>query len=322
MSEDKAQGRTSETATAIVTALDGLVLGQHEAACSLLAAYMAGGHALLEGVPGVGKTLLARSLAELLGLPFARLQFTPDLMPTDLIGMNVFDAASVSFRLVRGPVFTTLLMADEINRTPPKTQSALLEAMQECQVSIDGTAYPLDAAFFVVATQNPVEFEGTYPLPEAQLDRFLLRVQVPYPDGAAELEIYRQAVSGELQGSGRSKPPSALVTHAEARALRSAASQVHVAPGLLDYLARLSSSVRRSPHVELPVSPRGALGLLAAARSAAVLAGRDFATPDDVKRFLLPAWAHRIVLKAESELEGQTTAGILAEISRSVEVPR
>ncbi len=322
MSEALTAERASALSARVLSALDGLVVGQAEPAAALFAAYLASGHALLEGVPGVGKTLLARSLAELLGLPFARVQFTPDLMPTDVIGMNVFDPASLGFRLVRGPVFTTLLMADEINRTPPKTQSALLEAMQERQVSIDGARLALDPAFFVVATQNPVEFEGTYPLPEAQLDRFLLRVLVPYPDPKAEVEIYRQAVSGQLQGTAAAPAARPVVTPEEARALREAASLVHVAPSLLDYLARLAGAVRASAHVELPVSPRGGLGLLAAARAAALLAGRDFVTPDDVKRFLVAAWAHRIVLKAESELEGETTVALLGRVAGAVEVPR
>ncbi len=306
----------------IAAALGERVVGQREATEGLLAAYMAGGHVLLEGVPGIGKTLLARSFAGGLGLRFSRVQFTPDLMPADLVGTNVFDPASRTFRLVRGPVFTEILMADEVNRTPPKTQSALLEGMQERQVTIDGVSHPLDPAFFVIATENPLEFEGTYPLPEAQLDRFLMRVEMARPDEAAEIEIYRQAVAGRLAGWSHEEPSAPVVSAEEARALRAASRRVHVADELLPYLARLAAEVRRSPHVELAVSPRGALSLLEVARASAVLAGRGFVVPDDLKRFLVPCWGHRLILSAESELEGHNARAILEAAARTVEVPR
>jgi MoxR-like ATPase len=322
MSDPVPQARLAEAASAIVSALDQVVLGHHAASEALVAAYLAGGHALLEGVPGIGKTLLARSFAACLGLRFSRVQFTPDVMATDLTGMNVFDPSSRTFRLTRGPVFTQVLLADEINRTPPKTQSALLEAMQEGQVTIDGTSHALESAFFVVATENPVEFEGTYPLPEAQLDRFLLKIDMGLPAAQAEVELYRRAVAGELAGWSRPAAPPALVTPEEAAALRTSARQVHVAPELLPYLAALAAAVRRSPHVELGVSPRGGLSLLETARAAALLAGRDFVLPDDVKRFLVPCWGHRLIVKAESELEGQTAARLLDEVAARVEVPR
>jgi MoxR-like ATPase len=322
MSEPIERARAVQLSSSVLAALDTVVIGQRGAALSLLAAYMAGGHVLLEGVPGVGKTLLARALASCLGLRFARVQFTPDLMPTDVVGMNVFDAATQAFRLVRGPVFTQVLMADEINRTPPKTQAALLEAMQERQVTIDGVPHVLEDAFFVMATQNPLDFEGTYPLPEAQLDRFLTRVTMGVPEPAAEIEIYRQAAQGTLHGWSSDALPPPAMTEVEARALRHASRLTHVAPELLAYLGALAAAVRRSPHVELGPSPRGALGLLEVARAGALLEGREFLLPDDLKRYLVPAWAHRILLNAESELEGQTTASVLADTAASVEVPR
>ena len=251
------------------------------------------------------------------------MQFTPDLTPADVLGTNVFDPESRTFRLVAGPIFTQILMADEINRTPPKTQSALLEAMQERQVTIDGVAHALSVEFFVVATQNPIEYEGTYTLPEAQLDRFLARIDMEAPDRAAQLEIYRQAAAGTLAGWNRTAPlPAAVMNAEEARALRGASAQVHVAPELLEYLARLSEAVAASPHVELPPSPRGALALMEMARGGALVSGRDFITPGDLKRFLVPCWGHRILLTAEAELEGFTPRRILEEAASSVEVPR
>ena len=299
------------------------VVGQETAAETLLAAYVAGGHALIEGVPGIAKTLLARAFASSLGLKFSRVQFTPDLMPSDLLGSNVFDQASAAFRLVHGPVFTEVLMADEVNRTPPKTQSALLECMQERQVTIDGVSHVLPLEFFVIATQNPVEFEGTYPLPEAQLDRFIVRVDMGLPPRAAELEIYRRAVAGTLVGWGSDQPlPGAVVGPGEAAALRRASRRVHVAPELLDYVASLAEAVRRSPRVEIGVSPRGALALIEIARAFALVGGRDFVTPDDVKRGLEPSWAHRVLLTSEAEIENETPAQVLGRLAGSVPVPR
>ena len=304
----------------ILSAIEGRVLGQREAAESLLATYLAGGHVLLEGVPGIGKTLLAGTFAAVLGLDFQRVQFTPDLMPADVVGTNIFRQGR--FELFRGPIFTRLLMADEINRTPPKTQSALLEAMQERQVTIDGESHALDETFFVVATQNPVEFEGTYPLPEAQLDRFTTRIAMELPDPEAEVELYRRAVRHHHAAGEWDPPPAAVVDDAAARALRGVAGRVHVADELLDYLARLAAATRRSPQVELAISPRGALALLAVGRAIALLEGREHLLPDDLKRFLRPCWGHRLLLTAEAELEGATVGRLLDDVAEQVEVPK
>ena len=312
--------RLIAAAQGLATALDRAVLGQRAAIETLIVAYMAGGHVLLEGVPGLGKTLLARAFSACLGVQFSRVQFTPDLMPADVIGTNVYDSASGQFRLLRGPVFTELLMADEINRTPPKTQAALLEAMQERQVTIDGTSLPLESGFFVIATQNPIEFEGVYPLPEAQLDRFLVRIEMGFPPVAAELELYRQAVAGQLVDWGGSLPEPVLRA-GEALALRHAARRVHVADELLVYLSQLAEGVRRSPQVDLAVSPRGALALLEAGRAGALLEGRDFLTPDDLKRLVVPCWGHRVILTPESELEGFNPRTVLEGVVAAVSVP-
>jgi MoxR-like ATPase len=278
---------------------------------------------LLVGPPGTGKTLLARCFAACLGSELARVQFTPDLMPSDLLGTNVFDPRAGAFHLMRGPVFTQVLMADEVNRTPPKTQSALLEAMQERQVTIDGVSYPLPAGFFVIATQNPLEFEGVYPLPEAQLDRFLVKIDMGLPAPEAELALLRRAAAGGLVGwDADAALPGPVAGPEETAALRGAARRVHVAPELLDYLAQLAQRVRRSPHVELGPSPRGVLALLETARAAALLEEREFVAPDDIKRLLLPCWGHRLLLTAESELEGYRARRILEEVAAAVEVPR
>ncbi len=312
--------RLIEVAQELAAALEGAVLGQRTAVETLIVAYMAGGHALLEGVPGLGKTLLARAFASCLGVRFSRVQFTPDLMPADVLGTNVYDAGQGSFRLLRGPVFTEILMADEINRTPPKTQAALLEAMQERQVTIDGTALGLEPGFFVIATQNPIEFEGVYPLPEAQLDRFLVRIDMGLPSPDAELDLYRRAVAGTLPDWG-AELPGPVLAPGEAQALRQAARRVHVAEDLLTYLAALTAGVRRSPQVDLAVSPRAALALLEAGRANALLEGRDFLNPDDLKRLLVPCWAHRVLLTAESELEGFSPRQVLEGVAAAVPVP-
>jgi len=317
---DLATGRLIEAAQQLAATLDRVVLGQRAAVETLLVTYMAGGHALLEGVPGLGKTLLARAFAAAVGARFTRVQFTPDLMPADVIGTNVFDAPSASFRLLRGPVFTEILMADEINRTPPKTQAALLEAMQERQVTIDGTPLALEGDFFVIATQNPIEFEGVYPLPEAQLDRFLARIEMGLPAPEAELDLYRKAVAGELVDLG-GELPAPVLEPGEASALRRASRRVHVAEELLAYLAQLAGGVRRSPQVDLPVSPRAALALLEAGRAAALLEGREFLIPDDLKRLIVPCWAHRVILTPESELEGFTPRRVLETVAAAVPVP-
>ncbi len=318
---DSETSKWSSRVERVLAAIDDHVLGQRQASEQLLATYMAGGHALLEGIPGIGKTLLARSFSAALGLEFRRVQFTPDLMPADVLGTNVYDREQGAFRWMQGPIFTQILMADEINRTPPKTQAALLEGMQEGQVSLDGESHALDPSFFVVATQNPLEFEGTYPLPEAQLDRFLLRVEMSLPSEEHELELYRRALD-ERADRRPGGLPEAVLSAEDATELRHASREIQVAEELLDYLRRLAGAVRQSPHLELAVSPRGALALLEVARAFALLEGRGFVIPDDFKRALQPCWGHRLILGAEAELEGHSSRRILQDLADSVEVPK
>ena len=298
------------------------VVGQDAAVTGLVIALLADGHVLLEGVPGVAKTLLVRSLAQALEVDTKRVQFTPDLMPGDVTGSLVYDARSAEFSFRAGPVFTNLLLADEINRTPPKTQAALLEAMEERQVSVDGEPRPLPSPFMVIATQNPVEYEGTYPLPEAQLDRFLLKLVLPLPERGQEVEVLSRHASGFDPRDLASAGLDAVASPADLLAAREQVHTIGASQEILGYIVDLVRATRDAPSVALGASPRGATALLAAARAWAWLSGRAFITPDDVKALALPVLRHRIELRAEAELEGVTAEAIVTGALRSVAVPR
>ncbi|PXY32486.1 AAA family ATPase [Prauserella muralis] len=299
-----------------------VIVGNDAAVTGLIIALLCRGHVLVEGVPGVAKTLLVRTLAAALDLRTARVQFTPDLMPGDVTGSLVYDPHSAEFSFREGPVFTNLLLADEINRTPPKTQSALLEAMEERQVSVEGAPRPLPEPFVVIATQNPVEYEGTYPLPEAQLDRFLLKLTMPAPSREDEIAVLTRHASGfdprDLGAAG--VRPVADATDLEAA--RQAVRSVTVGGEVTGYVVDLCRATRDSPAVRLGVSPRGATALLSVARAWAWLSGRAYVTPDDVKTLARPALRHRIELRPEAELEGATPEGLLDRLLASVPVPR
>jgi MoxR-like ATPase len=297
-----------------------VVVGQDQVVSGLVIALLCRGHVLLEGVPGVAKTLLVRTLAASLQLDFKRLQFTPDLMPGDVTGSLVYDARSAEFEFHCGPVFTNLLLADEINRTPPKTQAALLEAMEERQVSVEGAARPLPDPFIVAATQNPIEYEGTYQLPEAQLDRFLLKLNVPLPARAQEIAILDRHARGFDPRDLSAVQPVATVDQLTAG--RVAVRGVLVAEEVLGYIVDIVAATRQSPSLQLGVSPRGATALLATARSWAWLSGRGYVTPDDVKAMARPTLRHRIQLRPEAELEGAHPDGVLDGILATVPVPR
>jgi MoxR-like ATPase len=298
------------------------VVGQEAAVTGLVIALLCRGHVLVEGVPGVAKTLLVRALAAALRLESSRVQFTPDLMPGDVTGSLVYDARSAEFTFREGPVFTQLLLADEINRTPPKTQASLLEAMEERQVTVDGRPRPLPEPFVVVATQNPVEYEGTYPLPEAQLDRFLLKLRMPVPPREAELEVLARHAAGfdprDLAAAG----VRAVAGPEELAVATAAVRRVAVAPAVLGYVVDLARATRNAPSVTLGVSPRGATAMLATARAWAWLTGRDYVTPDDVKALARPTLRHRIQLRPEAELEGVTVDAVLETVLATVAVPR
>lgn len=298
------------------------VVGQDSAVTGLVVALLCRGHVLLEGVPGVAKTLLVRALAASLELDTKRVQFTPDLMPSDVTGSLVYDARTAEFSFQPGPVFTNLLLADEINRTPPKTQSSLLEAMEERQVTVDGTPRPLPDPFLVAATQNPVEYEGTYPLPEAQLDRFLLKLTVPLPSRDDEINVLTRHANGFNPRDLQAAEIGPVAGPADLEAARNAVAKTTVSPEIAGYVVDICRATRDSPSLSLGVSPRGATALLSTARAWAWLTGRDYVTPDDVKALALPTLRHRIQLRPEAEMEGVTPDSVITAVLAHVPVPR
>ena len=312
----------SSTVAHIKNELHKVIVGQDEAIEQILIAMLAEGHALVEGVPGTAKTLTVKTIARIVNATFSRIQFTPDLMPSDITGTNVFNIATSTFNLRRGPIFTDILLADEINRTPPKTQAALLEAMEERQVTIDGDGHRLPGIFTVLATENPIEYEGTYPLPEAQLDRFLLKIVLDYPAEHEEREILARWDAGfnskrlEDVNIERLPDPNAIIRgREEVRAAR-------MEPGVQHYAVDLVRRTRAHPFIHYGASPRASVALLLCSKALGSIRGRDFATPDDVRDVALPVLRHRLTLRAEAELDGVTADAVIADIVKSSEVPR
>ena len=303
--------------------LDRVIMGQERVKMLVVTSLLAGGHMLLEGVPGTGKTLLALTTAHLLGCRFRRIQFTPDLMPSDLVGANVFNQKSQEFVFRPGPIFTDILLADEINRTPPRTQSALLESMQENAATIDGVRYDISPVFTVFATQNPVEFEGTYPLPEAQRDRFLFKINIDYPEADDESRMLEEYAAGRrLHDEIVASLEPVLTAQDLLDARRTIARSVRVEPHIIRYIQEIVARTRRDESVQIGAGPRASLALLEASRASAALQGRDFITPDDVKALVPPVVAHRITLSPEAEMEGLALEDLLKRVFDQVEVPR
>jgi len=311
-------GAVAEVGASLLDAVETVIVGKRPVLERVLWAVLGDGHLLIEDVPGLAKTLIAKSFAAGLGLSFRRVQFTPDLLPADITGTYVFDRKTGEFVLRRGPVFTNVLLADEINRAPPKTQSALLEAMQERQATLEGETFRLDRPFFVMATQNPIEHEGTYPLPEAQVDRFLLKIDVGYPNRAQEIEILQRR-RARREDDATIEP---VTTPDEVRALQAALEDVHIDPAVEGYIVDIVAATRAHSQVDVGASPRGSLALLKVCRARAALAGRDFVTPDDVKVVAQPALAHRLILKPDPWIRGVRTSTVLSDVLAQVPVPK
>ena len=315
--EAKAGAVVQELATAVADAVEQAIIGKREAVEMVLFALLADGHVLIEDLPGLGKTLLARSFAQVCAMDFARIQFTPDLIPSDITGASIYDRSSGSFTFERGPIFTNILLADEINRAPGKTQAALLEAMEERQVTLENMTRQLESPFLVLATQNPIEYEGTYPLPEAQLDRFLVRIAIGYPSEDAERDIL-------LERSRRRRERIELEPICDQQALRAmqaAIEEVHVAPPIAEYAVAIARATRDSPQLAVGASPRGSLALMKLARARAAYLGRDFVTPDDIKAVSIPALAHRLTLAPELWVQRIDPAEAVRAAVASVPVP-
>nr|WP_290221044.1 MoxR family ATPase [Trichocoleus desertorum] len=313
---------THAVITRLGQALSQVIVGQPALVRQLLIALLANGHVILEGVPGTGKTLLVKVLAQLVQADFRRIQLTPDILPSDILGTNIFDLNTRSFILKKGPVFTEILLADEINRTPPKTQAALLEAMEEQQVTLDGESMPLPSLFWVIATQNSLEFEGTYPLPEAQLDRFLFKILVDYPDAKAEKQMLLNSQAGFQSRRLDLARLKAIATVEQILQARQAAKAVKVEEPVLDYLLAVVQRTRQHPDLALGASPRAAVAWLQVSKAQAWLSGRDFVTPDDIKAIAPPLLRHRLILRPEAQLDGLKIDAVVGSVLNQVPVPR
>jgi MoxR-like ATPase len=313
---------TPQTIAHILNELRKTIVGQDEPIEQILVAFLAEGHALIEGVPGTAKTLTVKTLAQILGAGFSRIQFTPDLMPSDITGTNVFNMQTSQFQLRHGPIFTDILLADEINRTPPKTQAALLEAMEERQATIDGERLPLSPLFTVLATENPIEYEGTYPLPEAQLDRFLMKIIIDYPDEAGEAEIVARWDAGFNSRHLEQVQIQPLPDASAIQKCRAEVRSMRAEPGVQKYIVDIVRRTRTHPTILYGASPRASVALLLCSKALAAIRGRDFPTPDDVRDVAAPVLRHRLALRAEAELDGATSDAVISDIIKTVEVPR
>ena len=307
----------SETCEGVIDEVGSAVIADREFLETVLLGFVGRGHVLMEDVPGTGKTLTARSVADAVGLDFSRVQFTPDLLPADITGTHVFNERERAFEFNEGPLFANVVLADEINRAPPKTQSALLEAMEEGQVTVDGSTYDLPSPFFVIATQNPVEMEGTFELPEAQVDRFLVKTSIGYPDGAGEEELLHR----RLARDEKSPSASAVISESEVVDLRAAPESVRVEDDVVTYISSVARATRQDRRVEVGVSPRGTQRLLEASRARAAMVGREFVTPDDVKRVARPVLAHRVVLTPDARVDEVQKAAVVDAVLEQVSVP-
>lgn len=314
--------RVEEAAARVRAEVSKAVVGQGKLVEHALVTLFADGHALLEGVPGVAKTLLVRTIARTLSLQFTRIQFTPDLMPSDVIGTNVFDQKASEFKLRKGPIFTQILLADEINRTPPKTQAALLEAMEERRVTIDGEPFPLPTPYMVFATQNPIEFEGTYPLPEAQLDRFLMKIVVPYPEESDEIMVLHRYSDGFRAQKLEEAGVQQVLDASGLETLRQEVNAVRVEEKVIEYINKIVRMTRSSDLIAVGGSPRAGIAILLCSKGLAAIRGRDFVTPDDVKDVALPVLRHRVLLRPEAEIEGLTADQVVLSLFENLPVPR